>query len=244
MSEQGSTPISTLQRPVNDDKEVWKAYWKAQCQSWRTEPEIDLKRQQYLVERHSITPDIEQGIYPFKDIKLSRADVEWLLAILENGRGPIDWSDKSQRARNGLDVRGANLSEVDLSGLPLAKLHGGVTRQERHMTNRKQRRMAAVHLEQADLSHTHLEGALLRNAYLEKANLESVHLERADCVSIHLQGAYLGGAYLGGAFLRRAYFDSGTFLNDVSLGNEQIGFVSLIDVRWGGATFRRFNGNR
>ena len=45
---QASTQKTTLQRPANDDKEAWKAYWKAQGQQWRTEPEIDVERQLYL----------------------------------------------------------------------------------------------------------------------------------------------------------------------------------------------------
>ena len=66
------------QRPANEDTEAWKAYWKTQDQPWRTEPEIDMERQAFLDERRNITPDVEQGIYPFKDIepKLTRADVE------------------------------------------------------------------------------------------------------------------------------------------------------------------------
>src|SRR5205814_359489 len=104
MSEQDGRQASTLQRPTtNDDKKAWKAYWEQQRQPWRTEPEIDAERQKYLEERRRIEPDIKQGIYPFKDIepKLSRADVEWLLARHENGRGPIDWSDEKQREREG-----------------------------------------------------------------------------------------------------------------------------------------------
>ena len=113
------------QRPANNDKEAWKAYWKIQGQPWRIEPEIDAERQQYLTERRHIKPDIAQGIYPFKDIKLSRADVEWLLATHENGRGPVDWNDESQREREGLDLRGADLRSLDLSGLPLARTIAG-----------------------------------------------------------------------------------------------------------------------
>ena len=97
-SRPASTQKTTLQRPANDDKKGWKVYWKAQGQPWRTEPEIDVERQKYLDERRSIMPDIKQGVYPFKNIKLSRADVEWLLATHEKGRGPIDWSNQSQRS--------------------------------------------------------------------------------------------------------------------------------------------------
>ena len=72
-------------------------------------------------------PNIGQHVYPFKNISLSRADVEWLLATHENGRGPVDWSDERQRERKGLDLRGANLYGVNLSNLPLACMQGGLS---------------------------------------------------------------------------------------------------------------------
>src|SRR5207248_11040647 len=115
-----------LQRPANDDKDAWKAYWKAQRQPWRTEPEINVERQKYLEERRSIKPSVQHGIYPFKDLKLSRADIEWLLAIHQKGCGPIDWSDESQRKLEGLELCGADLDHVNLKGLPLAGLVGSL----------------------------------------------------------------------------------------------------------------------
>src|SRR3989442_9373931 len=75
---------------------------------WRTEPGIDTERQKFLADCLAITPDIQQGIYPFKDIKLTRADIEWLLITHEGGRGPVDWNDVQQRSRIGLDLRGAH----------------------------------------------------------------------------------------------------------------------------------------
>jgi len=130
----GTTQSPAQQRPHNEDKEVWKKYWatvqpKEWLEAWghwRTEPEIDAERQKYLAERRSITPNIEQGIYPFKNIELNRADVEWLLATHENGRGPIDWSDESQRERQGLDLRGADLQKINLKSLPLTGIYGGL----------------------------------------------------------------------------------------------------------------------
>ncbi len=120
MSEHDGRQAPALQRPTNDNKEAWKAYWKTQEQPWRTEPEIDAERQAFLAERRSIVPVIEQGIYPFKDIKLSRADVEWLLATHENGRGPVDWSDESQRERKGLDVRAVDLCKGEFTELAIS----------------------------------------------------------------------------------------------------------------------------
>jgi hypothetical protein len=90
MSNQDNGQVSTLQRPTTDDPEAWKTYWKTQGWPWRTEPEIDADRQKYLAERRNVKPNIEKGIYPFKDVKLSRADVEWLLAKKDNAQETVD----------------------------------------------------------------------------------------------------------------------------------------------------------
>ncbi len=156
-------------RPSLDDHEAWHVYWQSLELPWRTEPEIDLKRQQELEDQRGIVPDIEQGIYPFKGLKLSRADIEWLLATHENGRGPVDWCDEDQRNRKGLDLRGADLRDVDLSDLPLTRMIGGASLRERLTTTLPQRSIAVVHLERANLAQTHLEGAILRNAHLSRS---------------------------------------------------------------------------
>src|SRR6266849_6064808 len=167
MSDQGNGNISTLQRPTTDEKEAWKLYWKAQGWPWRTEPEIDAERQKFLDERRAIVSVIEKGIYPFKDIKLSRADVEWLLATHENGRGPVDWSDETQRERQGIDLRGANLRSVNLSELPLARMSGG----GRYWTygTGEQHEAALTHMEGVSFAYSHLEGASLVHSHLETA---------------------------------------------------------------------------
>jgi uncharacterized protein YjbI with pentapeptide repeats len=220
---------------------------------WRTEPEIDAERQQFLAGCLATIPDIKQGIYPFKNIKLTRADVEWLLATHENGRGPVDLSDEQQRERLGLDLRGADLRQVDLRNLPLARLYGGLTRNEWQLTTLDQRDMAGVHLERADLSGTHLERAILRGAHLEGATLRGAylqeailfraylkdaylrkaHLEDASLKDAYLEGAYIPEACLQGVDLRGAYFDSATFLEDTKLNDEKFGCASLVDVHWG-----------
>jgi hypothetical protein len=124
-------------------------------QPWRTEPEIPSERQQFLAARRAVKPDIEKGIYPFRDengsIKLTRADFEWLLATLESGgmRGPVDWKDETQRNREGLDLRGADLHGARLTVLPLACLIGG-SPLSKYMRE-EQYEAAAVHLEHAGL---------------------------------------------------------------------------------------------
>src|SRR3989442_1451952 len=109
---------------------------------WRTEPEIHAERQQYLTERLATIPDIKQSIYPFKDIKLGRADIEWLLATHENGRGPVHIGEEGQYKRYGPDLRGANLENVDLKRLPLARVRFGLNWDEWIPATEEQREMA------------------------------------------------------------------------------------------------------
>jgi len=205
MSERDRT-IITFQRPSANDSEAWKDYWKQQGQPWRIEPEIDVERQKYLARRRAIVPDIGQCIYPFKDIKLSRSDVEWLLAGHENGRGPVDWSDESQRERDGLDLRGANLCQVDLSGLPLTRLRGGLTHSEwfPNDLNEHQRNAAILFMENANVRGAQLQGADLYRARLKSADLYRAHLEGIDLRSANLEGASLRSVNLERAYLFKA----------------------------------------
>src|SRR5436305_409744 len=126
MSDQDGKQATPLPRPAPEDAEAWKAYWQAQGQPWRTMPEIDAKRQEELAQCRKIAPDIEKGIYPFKGMKLSRADVEWLLATHKNGYRLVDENDWRQPGPDGLDLRGADLRHVDLSLLPLTRLRAGL----------------------------------------------------------------------------------------------------------------------
>jgi hypothetical protein len=69
LSEQDGTQKITLQQQLaNDNVRAWNAYWEAQGQPWRVAPEISKKRQTYLAEHRKIEYDIDQGIYPFKDL--------------------------------------------------------------------------------------------------------------------------------------------------------------------------------
>ena len=235
MVKQDSTQAPALQRPTTNDRDEWKAYWRAQGQSWRTEPEIDAKRQEELAQCRTIIPDIEKGIYPFKELKLSRADVEWLLATHESEEiiGPMDWGDESQRKRKGLDLRGADLSQVDLSNLPLALLWGGLGGLEWNNATKAQRETAAVNMKATNLQGAHLEGATLLRANLKEAFIMRTHLEGADLSGANLEGANLQETRLDGATLRGVFFDNGTFMPAISLGSKKSGFVSLCDVRWG-----------
>ncbi len=100
------------QRPTNDDPAAWRAYWQNLGQSWRREQEIDEERQKELANYRCA-----EGFHPFRNVKLSRQDVEWLLATHESGQGPVDWSDEKQRSRRGLNLNSADLGGVGLAGL-------------------------------------------------------------------------------------------------------------------------------
>jgi uncharacterized protein YjbI with pentapeptide repeats len=260
------------QRPTTDDRDAWKVYWEAQDMSWRTEPEVFDERQRYLAERRAVKPDVEKGVYPFRDeqgsIKLTRADVEWLLATHNDGRGPVRWEEVSHLSRGkwpwGVDLRGADLQGRDLRELPLAGMQGGLTWEEWSSTNQVQVDAAAVRLEDADLRKAHLEFAALRGAHLERAYAREVGFQGADLFRAHLEGASLYRARFAGAGLatdggvpgstahgrmpalppadlRRAFLDRATNLHAVSLGDRVAGGVRLADVQWGEANLARVN---
>jgi uncharacterized protein YjbI with pentapeptide repeats len=255
MSDQDNRKVATLQWPTTNDPKAWKAYWEAQGQSWRTEPEIDAERQKYLEDRRSITPDIEKGIYSFKDIepKLNRADIEWLLATHDNGQGPVDWNDENQRGRRGLDIRGADLRGAKLQQLPLACLYAGLTLEEHAHKTEEQRENAGALMEGADLSKAQLQGAFFIRARLQKAKFSKAQLERAffnyaqlqeaNFVDAQLQRADFGRAQLQRANLREANLREahlfGTHLQEARLAGAQLQRANLSSARLQGAELVR-----
>jgi uncharacterized protein YjbI with pentapeptide repeats len=171
---------------------------------WRTEPEIGLSRQEELAHCLATPPDITRGIYPFKGMKLSRADVEWLLLTSAKERESGNGGDESQQRRAGLDLRGADLRYADLHLLPLTSLRGSLTRKEWDEAMAQQRADAAVLLTGADLREAHLEHADLLGVHLENVSLHDAHLEQANLKRAHLQQASLVGANLKKADLSEA----------------------------------------
>jgi uncharacterized protein YjbI with pentapeptide repeats len=227
-------------------------YWRIVGQPWRTEPEINAKRQAYLKDcLTTIAPDIEHGIYPFKDVKLDRADVEWLLATYEEKT----WQTGTNLTiRTGLDLRGADLRRIDLQRLPLAGLIGGIEGEEWFKVTEEQREAAAVHLEGANLTLADLSQAQLKSAHFEGADLSKAHFEFASLRGAHLggksitetcKGQHLVSEYivtkLPAAHLQYTFFNLGSTLEDTDLGNEQDGYVRLVDVRWGGVNLAPVN---
>jgi uncharacterized protein YjbI with pentapeptide repeats len=251
-------------RPTsNDDRDGWKAYWAAMGMPWRTEPEIDKERQQYLAERRAVQANPEQGAFPFKDATLTRADVEWLLATHESGaiRGPVDWNDRAQRTRQGLDLRGANLDGADLRRLPLARTLGGVesdTSDWKLALVPPAQFVGAVRMNRALLAGAHLEGAELSGAGMRASNLLGVRGEHAHLRGAHMDGvlamsAQLQHADLSEAWLAEAAFDPAdmetrldgahllgahldrAYLNDVHLEGANLSGASLRGARMVGA---------
>ena len=242
----GQSEPSSLQsiRPSNDDHAAWLVYWQEQDQPWRTEPEISPARRAELEKRRALVPDIEKGIYPFKGMKLDRADVEWLLAT--HAGGPVNWSNEKEREREGLDVRGADLQHADLHQLPLTRLRGGLTFGEWLMATEEQRSSAVVLMRGVDLSGAQLAGAHLHEAQLKGAKLSGAQLagailwraqlERADLSQAQLKGAILWGArleratlfeaQLEGADLREAQL-KGTILREAQLKGAKLGGAQL-----------------
>jgi uncharacterized protein YjbI with pentapeptide repeats len=238
-------PLSSASPAPAPDAETWQSYWKQQGQPWRSEPPIYEERQQLLASCLQGGVNIEQGKYPFKGMRLSRADVEWLLAA--EGQGSAQEStggDSSRKPLPGLDVRGADLSGMDLSRLPLMRLHAGLSLEEGRHATVEQSKQAAANLARADLSYAQLQGAHLSRSMLDEAVLVEAHLEGADLgkatlrrailADTHLEGADLTRAQMEGAILLEAHLE-GAFLPGASLEGANLFEAHLEGARLGGA---------
>lgn len=207
-----------LQHPSADDRNEWKQYWESQGMPWRTEPEITEERQRQLNKCRVFPSEIPgfdanatatakvdydftkdpmpsyQGIEP----RLGRADIEWLIASQDFGRGPINWHEPSRIPypwRRGLDLRGSDLRGVDLSGLPLSCIRAGCMEDDMVHSTPEECEHQAAHLEHANLRDANLQCALLGWTHLDGANLKDAHLEFAYLGHARLQGADLDSAY-------------------------------------------------
>lgn len=194
-------------RAWRDYRHAWCRHWAAHGQRWRFEPEIDETRQKELDDCLKIVPDIEQDMYPFKGMKLSRADVEWLLERHEVScpDGQIKpWPDilanwvpfRPGQAKRGLDLRGAHLEGIDLHRLPLIELRGGLTGEEWHNATPEQRKASTIQLQGANLRRACLRAASLRGANLEDADLSNTYLEQASFREANLKKAKLYSAFV------------------------------------------------
>lgn len=237
---------------------LWEDYWEAQGMPWRTEPEIDADRKKYLAERRAVIPDPHHGIYPFRDengsIRLTRADVEWLLATHESRgvTGPVIWEDEKDKLvefrRVGLDLRGADLGAASLNGLPLSCLIGygnygpGKSWLWADATE-DQRALAAIQLDFAMLRGTHLEGAYLSKVHLVGTYLVGARLEHARLEHAHLERANMAGARLNDVFMPNAHLDEAnlgrTHLERANLTRVQLAGADLREAYFDGATILR-----
>src|SRR6266700_2166068 len=203
----------------------------AQQAPWRTEPEIGLERQEQLIRCLATTPDIRRGIYPFKGMKLSRADIEWLLATYENGGGPSapirptnDAANLEMRPDNDAIASSfaqsgrkevssfaqagraeSNRPSLDLRGADLryVDLHALPLARVRGSLTREEWDEATE--EQRANAAVLLTGADLSEAHLEEAELIGAHLEKVSLHEAHLEKANLARARLERAFLARAH---------------------------------------
>lgn len=217
-----------LEMPLTSDGDSWKAYWLSVGQRWRTEPEIDQDRQNFLVCLLTTIPDDEPNMSPFLGVELTRADVEWLdanplvdvkklveqLEELSKDKDKVKALDIPELRRkihsllaneNRLDLRSADLRRVDFTGI----------------------RLEGVSLQGAMLEASNLRGAVLPKGNLSTAFLAGAHLEHAQLYDAHLEGAHLEGANLRGAF-----FDDETKLDRAFLNNTKYGPIILDGLHW------------
>lgn len=234
-------------RPQSNSRGAWVRYWQRQGQPWRTQPEIPPERKEHLMQRLAAPVDIRRGRFPFRDVepKLSRADIEWLLATHHSDSvvGPVDWDNPLERSRVGLDLRGADLRAADLLGLPLARMIGSLSGDDYLHASVEQRKRAAVQMDYANLRRAHLEGAALLGASLVAARLKKAHLENAELRGATLDGAvgdlaHLECANLVSADLRRASF-YGAFLQGADLDRSQLDEAHFNEAHLDGANLWR-----
>ena len=74
LDQESDVPVpsfETTDQHIEEEHESWLDYWQQQGYLWRTEAEITEKRKIFLSECLRVVPDIKQGLYPFKEIRLS-----------------------------------------------------------------------------------------------------------------------------------------------------------------------------
>jgi hypothetical protein len=191
------------QHPTTVDRDAWRAYWHAQGTPWRTEPELDEQRQRFLAERRAIAPDIEHGIYPFREV--SRASPEqrdW--AAVQLGRASLREAHLEQAILTGAHLERATLGGAHLAGasLRLAYLQGTslfhAHLEGQHMPGRVPGQGARP--ASSPGTSEDLPAASLQEAFLDSAtNLKGTHLGTKDLGGIAVADVRWDGVNLGGA---------------------------------------------
>jgi uncharacterized protein YjbI with pentapeptide repeats len=219
----------------------WEAYWRERQQEWRTEPEISAERQKELAKRRTIITDIDKDIYPFTNVQLNRADIEWLLATYKlRYEAGLPSSNEEQGDPIGLDLRGATIiggkwHDVNLSFLPLDYLNKlsifdqvdiGMKRaflENKYITctiqgnanfyraSLKHADLSEMNLVQASFNMATMEGIDFCYSNLEKASFLEAMMEHANFMYAHLDNARFANAKLTKAFFHSAHLEHAVF---------------------------------
>jgi uncharacterized protein YjbI with pentapeptide repeats len=166
---------------------------------------------------------------PFDGIRLSGADVFWLVArvtvgapkptaIAKLAKRLLSESDELAKrmllpAVGDLHLEGAQLEGANLNYalLRYAHLEGaylfdaflqGAMLMHAHLERAV---LSDAHLEGAFLTEVHAEGAFFVRAHMEGARPIRAHLEKSHLQDAHLEDSYLSGAHLEGANLRNVH---------------------------------------
>jgi uncharacterized protein YjbI with pentapeptide repeats len=153
-------------------------------------PERQAELQDYL-DRWQAESDHGERKGPFAEVRLSGADVRWLVTQF--------WRSNDGTVPD-LHLEGAQLNEAHLEGahLDFAHLYGAT--------------LSSAHLEGAHLPGANLDGATLSGAQLDGANFGSAHLVGANLVGAHLVGAYFRESHLEGAIFARAHLEGANLM--------------------------------
>lgn len=125
-------------------------------------------------------------------------------------------ADLRGRNLSGLDLRGANLRGADLTGANLsqadlqgADLRGAILDQANlSSTNLAGANLSGASFQQANLAAADLSGAILQSAQLVAANLTGVQLQASRLQGSNFTGADLSFANLQGADVEQANFQA------------------------------------
>jgi uncharacterized protein YjbI with pentapeptide repeats len=129
---------------------------------------------------------------------------------------------------SGVGLRGANLSQLDLSD---ANLSGAVLRRaDLHGTNLSDAILRGAELNHADLRDATMSGADLSEANLNFANLSRAVLNNADLPHADLSGANMSGAFLRYADLRESQLIE-TNLSGADLLEADLGYARLAGAK-------------
>lgn len=215
----------TTPEPLPNNDTDWARYWSDHGQPWRKRAEITPLRQGELLNRASTKADVLQGRYPLIGLRIHREDLEWLIS-------------RSQGEGGVVDLRGSDVSDEDLSGLPLTALLAGLSGPDWRLvdqgTQSQEERDALFNAAAVNFQRCNLTNADLRESSMTYADLRGAKL--SDC---RLDGADLFRVNLGGEFpanLHGAILDRRTRLNEAIMASDSGVAPRLFDVQWNGAS--------